>query len=123
MSELEVKTMKGLNATLIILGGLLAIVAMAVFSGAVYEVLFNLQADPASISQSVRLAYWSAIGPFDRREPNTTAPSYLSRTPLASENSQPSKSKSPEFQGLWPAFSRHKESLFGLRNRRLEFTF
>ena len=54
--------MKRLNAALIILGGLLAMIALASFSGAVYEILFNLQADPVPISQSLSVASWSAIG-------------------------------------------------------------
>ena len=62
MSDLEMKTIKRLNAALIILGGLLAMIALATFSGEVYEILFNLQADPVPISQSLSVACWSAIG-------------------------------------------------------------
>ncbi|MDA0591041.1 MAG: prolyl oligopeptidase family serine peptidase [Planctomycetota bacterium] len=50
--------------------------------------------------------------------PPTNPPTNTHSPGISNARSKPGKSKAPEFQGLWPAFSRHKESLFGLRNRR-----
>ena len=54
--------MKTVNAAIVVVGALLAIMGLVNLLNAVSEILFNLQADPVSISRSLHMACWSAIG-------------------------------------------------------------